>query len=95
MGWSIQTAPYSEINTILASSLLKQSQLTDEEEAVRKEKWRMIEEQTQRKAFMINGICPDCKGKLIRGKKSKKHDYKRLWKCSCCKESYVDGGIKI
>ena len=35
------------------------------------------------------GICPHCEGKLIRGKKDKKNDYMRTWKCSSCEKDII------
>ena len=32
------------------------------------------------------GKCPYCEGKLIRGKKDKRNNYKRTWKCLKCNE---------
>lgn len=32
--------------------------------------------------------CPNCKGKLARGKKDKNDKYKRTWTCKNCKSSY-------
>lgn len=35
------------------------------------------------------GICPTCKGNLIRGKKSKRNNYKRSWECKDCEEIHL------
>ena len=36
------------------------------------------------------GVCPHCEGKLIRGKKDKKNDYKRTWKCLNCNINIIN-----
>jgi len=38
------------------------------------------------KACIQQGKCPHCLGKLIRGKKDKKNNYLRTWKCSDCEK---------
>lgn len=47
-------------------------------------------EKRQRTRNMIRqSICPICGGKLSRGKKDKKNDYKRKWTCTNCKSEYT------
>ncbi|RYI30568.1 hypothetical protein EVU96_09130 [Bacillus infantis] len=76
--------PYALISSLMIASAKERSKLTEEEKAERKERRRLLEEQRVRKALVLKSICPDCEGKLIRGKKDKKNDYKRSWDCSNC-----------
>lgn len=76
--------PYALISSLLVASAREKAKLTDEEKAERRERRRQAEEQRIRKALVLKGICPDCKGNLVRGKKDKKNDYKRVWTCKSC-----------
>jgi uncharacterized protein with PIN domain len=76
--------PYTIINSLLIASARENAKLTDEEKAERRERRRQAEEQRIRKALVLKSICPDCKGNLVRGKKDKKNDYKRVWTCKKC-----------
>jgi len=40
-------------------------------------------------ACIQQGLCPECLGKLIRGKKDKKNGYKRTWNCLKCEKDIV------
>ena len=42
----------------------------------------------RRQACIRLNTCPTCEGKLDRGKKDKKNDYKRVWICQKCGESH-------
>lgn len=37
-----------------------------------------------RQARILKNICPNCEGKLVRGRKQKHNDYKRAWRCVDC-----------
>ncbi len=76
--------PYALISSLMIATAKERSKLTEEEKAERRERRRLLEEQRVRKNAIIKNICPDCEGKLIRGKKDKKNDYKRSWYCSNC-----------
>ncbi len=41
-----------------------------------------------RQAQIIQNVCPNCEGKLARGKKNKKNEYKRDWKCEACGDTH-------
>lgn len=60
--------------------------LPEEERKLRKEKKRLASEERFRQSSILQSICPSCKGKLARGKKNKKNNYKRDWKCNECNE---------
>jgi predicted SprT family Zn-dependent metalloprotease len=82
----------------LLSSLAQQAErkfksLPQEEQnritAERKEQEIIKGEQKRVTAYMNQGKCPDCLGKLIRGKKDKKNDYKRAWRCEKCNKDII------
>lgn len=78
-------SPYAILSSLMAAS---DSKLTAEEKAERKEQRRLLTEERIRQAKVIQNICPNCDGKLIRGKKDRKNDYKRLWTCRDCGSSH-------
>lgn len=47
-----------------------------------------LEREQKRKGKIHKNICPDCEGKLSRGKKDKNNDYKRAWHCNLCVKSH-------
>jgi len=59
----------------------EQDRITSEREA--------IQEQKRANACINQGLCPDCLGKLIRGKKDKKNGYKRTWNCVKCDKDMI------
>lgn len=59
----------------------QQLEMKQNREAIRKEEVRC--------ANIRQGICPSCEGKLIRGKKDKRNNYKRSWDCKECKEMHL------
>lgn len=71
------------------------AKLTPEERAARKQQRELAEIKRLRKALVVSGNCPECEGKLIRGKKSKKHNHQRLWKCQACSHQFTWEGDKI
>ncbi len=81
-------SPYSLINSLIVASKRQDSKLTPEQKAERAEKRHSLYEQRIRQEKIIKNICPDCEGKLIRGKKDKRNDYKRLWSCKDCGNSH-------
>jgi hypothetical protein len=80
-------SPYALISSMMIAAN-KNSNLTSEQKAKREEERRLLSEQRIRHAKIIKNICPDCEGKLIRGKKDKKNDYKRKWICGDCGSSH-------
>lgn len=42
-----------------------------------------------RQARILKNSCPDCSGKLMRGRKQKKNDYKRTWRCADCENIHT------
>lgn len=48
-----------------------------------------IEKKQQIRNMIRKSICPICSGKLNRGIKIKKNDYKRKWTCTNCKSEYT------
>ena len=71
---------------LLAEARKAEARLPEEERRRRKEEQRLALEERYRQASIIRNICPTCEGKLIRGKKDKRNDYKRPWTCSICEE---------
>lgn len=49
-----------------------------------------LQEQKRVNACIIQGKCPECQGKLIRGKKDKKNGYKRTWMCVTCNKDIIN-----
>lgn len=73
----------------MATSLIKanheaEKNLSPEELLKRKEERKIAQEKRHVIACVNAGKCPFCQGKLVRGKKDKKNDYKRTWTCSKC-----------
>lgn len=85
-------SPYTMINSMLVASAHRNANLTVEQKAEREERIRLESEERVRRLReikILQSICPDCEGKLIRGKKDKKKDYKRVWSCSSCSNSHM------
>lgn len=59
----------------------ERERMRQEREAIRNEEIRC--------SHIRSGICPSCEGKLVRGKKDKRHNYKRSWECKECKEVHL------
>lgn len=81
-------SPYALISEIVAANARENAKLTPEERAKRNERIRKTEEQRIIRVKVTKSICPSCDGKLTRGKKDKKNDYKRKWACGECKNTY-------
>ena len=82
------------LQQIVATNAINKSKLTKEQLEERKQESKKREEMRVRKAKVMNNICPDCDGKLRRGKKKKNLNYERIWKCSSCGLSYYRNGNK-
>ena len=61
---------------------------TVEEKAENEKRKQFNTEQRIKAAKIRKNICPDCDGKLVRGKKDKKNDYKREWCCASCHSQF-------
>ena len=48
-----------------------------------------IEKRQRIRNMIRKSMCPICGGKLNRGIKIKKNDYKRKWTCTNCKNEYI------
>jgi RNase P subunit RPR2 len=81
-------SPYALLSSLMVASANQNSKLSPEQKVEREEKRRLLSEQRIRHAKIMKNICPDCEGKLIRGKKDKKNDYKRIWTCKDCGNSH-------
>ena len=71
----------------LIASLLSEP----EKESPEVKAWRQAKsEERRRHNLVLQNICPgvECDGTLVRGKKNKKNDYKRDWKCEKCSSVY-------
>jgi hypothetical protein len=77
-------SPYDLITPLLTAAAIRDSKLSKEEKAERAERRRLYYEEQARRDNIIQNICPDCQGKLARGKKDKKNNYKRQWNCKEC-----------
>lgn len=66
----------------------------DRQDAIRKAQIAEISARNKLFRAVRSGQCPGndytCKGKLIRGKKSRKHNMKRAWVCSVCGEEFYN-----
>lgn len=82
----------NNISLLLAAISANESRLTEEQKIKRKDERERREKQRIIQVKILKNICPDCEGKLIRGKKSKKFDYKRLWTCKHCTNQYTSEG---
>lgn len=89
IGASSMSSIYGLALGLLAEGRKAEARLSEEERAQRKEASRLASEERSRRAYINQGTCPSCEGKLIRGKKDKKNNYKRAWVCSKCKELHT------
>lgn len=67
----------------------------DQEEVIKakeeeKKAREALQEQKRVNAYINQGKCPECLGKLIRGKKDKNNGYKRTWKCISCNKDIIN-----
>jgi len=85
----------SLLQQIVAANAVNKSKLTKEQVEERERESEKREEMRIRKAKVMNNICPDCDGKLSRGKKEKELNYERTWKCGCCEGSFMSNGEKV
>lgn len=73
-------------SALMSGILRKKAHLSAEEKQRIEQEHETAGLERVRQARIIRNICPSCEGKLIRGKKDKRNDYKRVWKCSSCHE---------
>jgi len=85
----------SLLQQIVAVNAVNKSKLTKEQVEERERESEKREKMRIRKAKVMNNICPDCDGKLSRGKKEKELNYERTWKCGCCECSFMSNGEKV
>lgn len=71
-----------------ANKNFKEKYTKEERERMKQER-EAIREEEIRCSQVRQGICPSCKGKLIRGKKDKRNNYKRSWKCEDCEKTHL------
>ena len=81
-------SPYTLITSLMSAAEKQNSKLTPEQKVEREERRHLLSQQRIRQEKIIKNICPDCEGRLIRGKKDKQNDYKRLWVCKDCGNSH-------
>ena len=74
--------------TLMKRAKQKESKLTPEERAERNRIYEEYRKKQRISAFIQQGTCPNCSSKLIRGKKDKKNDYKRMWTCKSCDSKF-------
>lgn len=77
-------AIYSTAISLLAEARKAEARLPEEERERRKEERLKASEERLRQSQIIANKCPSCGGKLVRGKKDKRNDYKRNWDCLDC-----------
>lgn len=83
------------LQQIVATNAINKSKLTKKQVEEIELDSKKREEMRVRKAKVMNNICPDCEGKLSRGKKEKKLNYERTWKCNSCEFSFKSNGEKV
>lgn len=76
------------LSSILALAAARRSKLTPEQKQVIEERRKLWQEQKIIRAKILQNICPNCEGKLVRGKKDKTNDYKRVWACKDCESRH-------
>lgn len=86
--------PYG-LTSLISSLAARDAALTPEEREARRIRREILADQSRRRGSITSNICPDCKGKLVRGKKDKKLGYRRLWSCSACNSQFTDNGDNI
>jgi transposase-like protein len=79
---------FALINAAIMGAKYRERNMTPEERAERNEKVRLENEARRNYYMVLKGDCPKCDGKLKRGKKDKRLDYKREWKCKSCETSF-------
>lgn len=82
--------PLSTIAAMMLGANRKYNEkYTKEEQLEMKQKRDAIRREEIRCITVRQGICPSCEGKLIRGKKDKRNNYKRSWECKNCEEVHL------
>ena len=85
--------PYPSISELLhmTQQAKKRFMSLPQEEQDRINAQREADQEQKRVNACINqGKCPECLGKLVRGKKDKKNGYKRTWKCLSCDKDIIN-----
>lgn len=86
---------YPMLSALMIESARVERSLTPEQKAER-EVQRKRREELQKSKEIVRKIraneCPDCDGKLDRGKKEKKRDYARKYTCRECTRNFYIGG---
>lgn len=73
---------------LLSAVRIADAKLSPEEKARREHEREAARLERVRQAQIIQNVCPTCEGKLARGKKNKKNEYKRDWKCEACGDTH-------
>jgi len=76
------------LETLNARAKSRDAKLTPEEREERDIEHKATRERQRINAKINQGLCPECDGKLLRGKKDKHNDYKRLWTCKSCNRKH-------
>lgn len=82
-----------DLSTVLAALAVSEATLTKEERMKRKVRREKMEQLRILKTKILNNICPECDGKLMRGKKEKKYNYQRIWTCKECSKRFTSEGV--
>lgn len=82
--------PLTTITSMMlgANQKYKEKYTKEEREIMRQER-EVSRLEEIRCSQVRQGICPSCEGKLIRGKKDKRNNYKRSWECKECEEVHL------
>lgn len=76
--------PMGSLTAIMAASKMTYDKLPEDEKKRRKEASDKQRRESVRRNQILQNICPTCGGRLARGKKNRKNDYKRDWVCIEC-----------
>lgn len=86
----IGSNPLSTITAMMLGSKINfNEKYTEEEREAMKQERENFRKEEVRCSQVRQGICPTCNGKLIRGKKDKRNEYKRSWECKECEEKHL------
>lgn len=75
--------------SVLITGAGRRAKRTQAEEDNLVAKMQAKRDEEVRQARILKNMCPDCSGKLIRGSKQKKHNYKRGWRCIDCNQMHL------
>lgn len=76
------------LQTLHQQAKFRDAKLTPEERKERDRVYDEIKEKQRIDHFVRRGLCPDCGGRLTRGKKDKHNDYKRECTCTNCNSKW-------